>query len=149
MYFLPEGEHILTPEMQSDQTFYSDPPTTGRLLALSGELTSLKNSSRSIAFTYQSSSRCYAAFSHRPYAILIDGKEIELPILEGYRRYSVVLPEGEHTAVAILETTVSYGVDITSYWSSWLIVAFGLFSGGALIVFYTVVRISRLREGKK
>jgi hypothetical protein len=149
MYFLPTGEHILTPEIHSDQTFYTTPPTIGRLLTLSGELMNLTNSSRSISFSYQSSSRCYAAFSHRPYTVLIDGKETDIPILEGHRRYSIVLPEGEHDAIVILATTVSYGVDITSYWSSLLIVGFGLISGGVLITFYTVVRISRPRTERK
>jgi hypothetical protein len=48
----------------------------------------------------------------------------------------------------VLETTVSYGVDITSFWSSWLIVGFGMISGTALLTFYTMVRISRPPETK-
>ena len=143
MYFLPPGEHTLRAEQHTEGPFNATPPTTGRLLSLSGELISLANSNRSVSFNYRSDTRCYATFSHRPYTIFVDEKEIDIPILEGYHRYSIVLPHGEHTILVILETTVSYGVDITSFWSSWLIVGFGMLSGAALLTFYTLVRISR------
>ncbi len=46
----------------------------------------------------------------------------------------------------VLENTATYGVDITSFWSSWFIVAFGMLSGAALLSFYGVVRLSRGKE---
>ena len=87
--------------------------------------------------------RCIASFSHRPFTLLIDGKEESAAAMQGYRRFSVMLPQGEHTVIAVLESTVSYGVDITSFWSSWLIVGFGVLSGAALMAFYSIVRFSR------
>jgi hypothetical protein len=143
MFFLPAGEHTLQVEQHSGDPFYAAPPTTGRLLSVSGELTSLSNSARSVSFAYTSSTRCLASFSHRPYTIIVDGKEITTDPMEGYKRFSVMLPQGEHLVVAVLETTVSYSVDITSFWSSWTIVAFGMLSGAVLLTFYTIVRFSR------
>ncbi len=148
MFFVPAGEYTLKAERRAGEPFYGGPPTGGRLLSISGELTSLTNSSRSITFTYHSDTRCLASFSHRPYTLFLDDREMTVAPLEGYRRFSVVLPRGEHTVIAVLETTVSYGVDITSFWSSWLIVAFGMLSGAALLTFYTMVKISRPPEVK-
>lgn len=146
LFFLPAGDHILQAERHSSGTFPSNPPTTGRLLSISGKLTSLNNTNRSVSFSYSSDTRCFASFSHRPFAIIVDGKEIKSDPMEGYRRYSVALPQGEHQVIAILETTVSYGVDITSFWSSWFIVGLGALCGAALMAFYVLVRISRTSE---
>lgn len=79
--------------------------------------------------------------------MFVDGRELNAEPKEGYKRFSVMLPQGEHTVIAVLETTVSYSVDITSFWSSWAIVAFGMLSGTALLAFYTAVRVSRTKEG--
>jgi uncharacterized protein YdaL len=145
MFFIPAGSYTLVGETHSGDPF-STAPTGGRMLSISGELIRLENSNRSVSFSYNSDSRCAVSFSHRPFAMFLDGKEIEANPLSGYRRFSVLLPGGTHTVIAVLETTVSYGVDITSFWSSWLIVAFGMTSGAALLTFYTVVRVSRPPE---
>jgi len=147
MFFVPAGTHTLLAEFRSAAPFAS-PPIGGRLLSISGELTELVTSSRSVTFSYRSDPRCLVSFTHRPFALFLDGKEVGSDALAGYRRFSVVLPPGEHTVIAVLETTVSYGVDITSFWSSWLIVAFGMTSGAALLTFYAAVRISRRPESK-
>jgi hypothetical protein len=148
LFYLPAGRHTVRPEQHGGEPFYAEPPTTGRLLSLTGDLTDLKNSNRSVTFTYHSSTRCLATFSHRPFTLIVDGRELNEQPVKGYRRYSVMLPQGEHTVIAVLETTVSYGVDVTSFWSSWLIVGFGLLSGAILLTFYTLVRFSRSSASK-
>ncbi|TLY31334.1 MAG: hypothetical protein E6K56_05165 [Ignavibacteria bacterium] len=147
MFFIPPGAHTLLAEFRSAAPFAS-PPIGGRLLSISGELTGITTSSRSVTFSYRSDPRCLVSFTHRPFALFLDGKEVGPEALAGYRRFSVVLPPGEHRVIAVLETTVSYGVDITSFWSSWIIVAFGMTSGAALLTFYAAVRISRRPEPK-
>lgn len=144
-FLLPAGEHTLIAERQSTGPF-SSPPSGGTLICMTGELTSLASSSRAITFTYKSTGRCYASFTHAPYSVILDGAESPVQPMKGYRRFSIVLPKGEHTATAVLETTVSYGVDITSFWSSWLIVGFGFLSGVALLISYVLVKILRPQE---
>jgi uncharacterized protein YdaL len=143
MFFIPAGSHTLMAEVHTATDPFSSRPTGGKILSITGELTALSTSNRSVTFTYTSESRCIASFSHRPFTIFVDEKESAIEPMEGYRRFSVMLPQGNHTVIAVLETTVSYGVDITSFWSSWLIVGFGMLSGAALLTFYTVVRVSR------
>ncbi len=144
-FLIPPGEHDITAEYHAGDPF-SSRPTGGKLLSITGTLQGLSTSDRSVSFSYSSTTRCLASFSHRPYTLIVDGKEVSIEPLEGYRRYSVMLPYGQHQVIAVLETTVSYGVDITSFWSSWIIVAFGMLSGAALLTFYTVVRVSRPRD---
>jgi uncharacterized protein YdaL len=144
--FIPAGEHILEPEKRPSETFNMTPPTTGQLLSISGELLEIANSNRSVTIGYRSVTRCYTSFSHKPYSLNLDGNEIKTPILEGYRRYTVILPPGQHRLLAVLETTVSHSVDLTSFWSSWFIVASGMLSGTLLMGFYVIVRFSRSRK---
>lgn len=147
MFLLPPGEHLLTAEPKTGALINASLPPSGRLLTISGEMLGLINSNRSVSVSYRSEGRCYASFTHKPFNVYIDGKEISVPILVGHRRYTAVLPPGEHHLLAVLETTVSYGVDMTSFWSSWLIVGFGIFSGALLIGFYTTVRFIRPKKG--
>lgn len=147
MFYIPAGSYSLFGETHSADPF-STAPAGGRLLSISGELIRLENSPRSVTFSYNSDARCAVTFTHRPFAMFVDGREIDPNSLTGYRRFGVLLPAGAHTVIAVLETGVSYGVDITSFWSSWLIVAFGMTSGAALLTFYTVVRVSRPPEPK-
>ncbi|MGA2624592.1 MAG: DUF2334 domain-containing protein [Bacteroidota bacterium] len=142
MFLLPSGHDTLIGERRTTGPF-TPLSARGQLLSLTGELTQLSQSSRSIKFSYRSAVRCIASFSHRPYALIVDGKELNASPMQGYHRFSVTLPPGEHECIAVLETTVSYGIDLTSFWSSWLIVAFGFISGAALFSFYAVVRFSR------
>ncbi len=146
-FLLPAGRYSIFLDKQSAIPF--TPPSGGQLLTISGKLTSLINGNRSITFSYNSATRCIATFSHNPYTVFVDGGEVGTPVAKGYRRFSIMLPHGEHTVNVVLETTVSYGVDLTSFWSSWVIVGFGMISGTALLTFYTVVRVSRYQVKKR
>jgi uncharacterized protein YdaL len=143
-FLLPAGVYHVTAEHKGGLGFI--PPTGGELLSISGTLTSLASGNRSVTFTYKSAGRCAASFSHTPYAVLVDGREYSVEHGRGHRRFSILLPPGEHSVNVVLETGASYGVDITSFWSSWFIVAFGMLSGAALLTFYSVVRVSRRKE---
>src|SRR5262249_5898254 len=118
-------------------------PAGGGLLSISGNLTSLTRSGRTVELSYQSDARCIASFSHRPYTLILDRKELNVEPLSGNRRFSVILPPGNHDLVVVLESTVTYGVDLTSFWSSWVIVAFGIVSCTTLLICYTLVRFSK------
>jgi hypothetical protein len=146
-YLLPAGDHLITGTRGAAGPFRTQ-FVGGRLLSISGTLTSLSTSTRSTSFTYRSSTRCAASFTHRPLTIFVDDKEWNGQLRDGYKRFSVLLPPGEHKVIAVLETTVSYGIDITSFWSSWTIVGFGMISGSALALFYVFVRISRPRKAR-
>jgi hypothetical protein len=147
LFYLPPGDHRIIAQRQSAGPF-SASPKTGALLSVTGDLTSMENRGRSITFTYTSAGRCFASFTHAPVSMLVDNHDSPIRVMKGYRRFSVELPSGEHTITAMLESTVSYGVDITSFWSSWLIVGFGVVSGAALFGLYLTVRIMRPQEAR-
>jgi uncharacterized protein YdaL len=141
-FLLPAGAYKAEPKVQSP-TEIGDMPVGGVLLSLTGDLMSVSTSTTNVTFAYKSRRRCIASFNHPPYSIIIDGRETSIQAVEGFRRFSVMLPQGDHHVTAILETKVSYGVDLTSFWSSWVIVIFGVLAGAALLTFYLLVRFSR------
>ncbi|HLX12443.1 MAG TPA: DUF2334 domain-containing protein, partial [Bacteroidota bacterium] len=141
-YYLPPGQYVVIGERQGSTPFQGGLPG-GTLISLTGKLTKLSVSTRSITFSYESPMRCIASFNHPPFTVIVDDKEYSVQTMQGYRRFSVILPPGKHDVIAVLETKVSYGVDLTSFWSSWLIVIFGMLSSAALLTFYALVRVSR------
>lgn len=141
-FYLPPGTYSLRIVRQAGSPF-AQLPAGGKLFSITGTLKDVSTSSRSITFSYASRTRCIACFNHPPYNILVDGSDIPFTAMEGYKRFSVMLPSGQHTVIAVLETNVSYGVDLTSFWSSWVIVIFGFLAGAALVAFYLIVRVSR------
>lgn len=147
LFFIPPGEHTLIAQRQSAGPF-SVPPNRGTLLSITGNLSMLTLSNRSVTFTYTSEGRCYASFTHAPFSVIVDGRDENIEVMKGFRRFSVELPPGDHTVTAVLETSVSYGVDLTSFWSSWFIVGFGILSGAVLFGLYIIVRISRPQEAR-
>jgi uncharacterized protein YdaL len=145
-FLVPAGKHTIQVEQNSSAPF-TDNSIGARLLSITGRLLALSSSQRSVQFTYESTTRCAVTLNRSPYAVFIDGAEYAFTPLKGFGRYGVVLPPGKHQALIVAESGVSYGVDLTSLWSSSLIVLFGVFAGGALVFFYVLVRIKRNRLG--
>lgn len=139
-FLLPVGSYHIRVSPESIKAFEPDILKT-RLLSITGDLLSLKSSQRSVTFKYKSDSRCIVTLVKKPYALFIDGHETDFTPLEGNGRFALMLPPGKHEAVIVAQSTVSYNVDITSFWSSSIIVLFGIVAGGLLLIFYISVRI--------
>jgi hypothetical protein len=124
-----------------------DPNTLhASLLSCTGNILSIDEGERSVTFDYESDERCYISINKRPIEIYIDGRPYESEIREGIERYSVMLPPGRHQARIVTQGKVSYSIDLTSLWSSTLIVLFGLLSLVLLLIMYVVVRIRRRKH---
>ncbi len=114
-----------------------------RVLSVTGNLTEETSSLRSVRLAYRSENRCLITLTRPPFALFVDGKETGLEPLKGNGRYAVMLPPGEHAALVVTQSTVSYGVDVTSFWSSSLIALFGAASVGLLFGLYVLARFKR------
>ncbi len=145
-FLIPAGKHTIQ-QKQNAAAPFTDNSIGARLLSITGRLLDLTSSQRSVQFTYESTTRCAATLNRSPYAIFIDGEEYTFTPLKGFGRYGVILPPGKHEALIVAESGVSYGVDLTSLWSSSIIVLFGILAGGALMFFYVLVRMKRNKLG--
>ncbi len=139
-FLIPAGTHLVRTNV-SNHLFSTD-SLYATLASITGNLLSEKEQERSVDFEYDSVPRCLVTLMKSPVALMIDGREAPLHVMEGANgRFSVSLPPGRHTARIITLSHISYGIDVTSLWSSSLIVTFGLLSIGALIVLYAYVRV--------
>jgi uncharacterized protein YdaL len=141
-FLLPAGTHVVEKVPETLDALTPEVLET-RLGSITGELTFQRSAQRSVQFGYLARNRCIATFARQPYALLVDGREMPCQPLKGTGRYALILPAGEHTALVVTESSVSYGVDITSYWSSFLIAAFGIVSSSLLVLLYLSVRVRR------
>jgi len=142
-YFLiPAGTHIVKIVNTNVNPFESE-LIQSHISASSCNLLDLKTFQRGVQFVYDSPVRCAVSFNKIPFAVFIDDHEIPFVVNKEEQNYGIILPAGRHRALVVLESTVSYGIDITSLWSSALIVVFGVLAGSILIVLYIILKIRR------
>jgi hypothetical protein len=139
-FLLPAGTHVvktIAPEgnMFSMQQFHAS------LVSVTGNLLYVREKERGVDFGYEARARCLVSLTRAPVALYVDGQSVPVEFFKGSGRFSIALPAGKHDVQIMTLSKVSYGVDLTSLWSSSLIVVFGLVAMGMLLIFYSVVRI--------
>lgn len=143
-FSIPSGKHEIEVPEHTMNPFPSGLVET-RVLSITGDLKEENPINRGVEFRYSSKKRCAATFNREPYVVFLDGEQYAVNALKGSDCYGFILPPGDHKVLLISQSGVSYGIDLTSWWSSSLIVVFGFLSGGILLVFYLIVRIRRRR----
>jgi hypothetical protein len=137
---IPAGTHTVETRVP-DSKMFSMKPLRASMVSITGNLLYQKENERGVDFGYQALSRCLVCLNKPPVALTIDGVETPLRVMKGSGRFSVSLPSGNHDVRILTISKVSYGVDLTSLWSSSLIVVFGCVAMGMLMVFYFMVRV--------
>jgi hypothetical protein len=144
-YFaIPAGEHQVSIEPAGVNPF-QDQMMASHIEAASCNILSERTFERGVEFTYDSPTRCAVSFGKMPFAVFVDDHETPFSVAREEQHYGIVLPPGQHKILVILENAVSYGIDVTSLWSSALIAIFGSFAGGILVVLYLVYKVRRKR----
>jgi hypothetical protein len=143
-FTIPSGKHEIEVPERTVNPFPAGLVET-RVLSITGDLKDEIPINRGVEFRYSAKMRCAATFNREPYVVFLDGEQFAVNVLKGNGCYGVVLPPGDHKVLVISQSGVSYGIDLTSWWSSSLIVVFGFLSGGILLVFYFIVRVRRRR----
>jgi len=141
-FLVPEGQHRLSAARGALDALQPE-ALHARMLTFTGGLNSLRGAPRSVTFGYHSATRAVATFDKEPIALFLDGQEVPCMPMRGVARFALLLPPGEHEALVVTQTSVSYGVDFTSLWSSYLIEVFGVVSATLLLGLYSIVRFRR------
>jgi uncharacterized protein YdaL len=143
-FSIPSGKHEIEVPEHTVNPFPSGLAET-RVLSITGDLKGENPIDRGVEFSYSSNMRCATTLNREPYVVFLDGEQYAARALRGSDCYGLILPPGDHKVLIISQSGFSYGIDLTSWWSSSLIVVFGFLSGGILLVFYLVVRVRRRR----
>ncbi|HUI29192.1 MAG TPA: DUF2334 domain-containing protein [Candidatus Acidoferrales bacterium] len=144
-YFaIPAGKHLIKIH-EAQVNPFQDETMDSHIEAASCNILSERTLQRGVEFTYESPARCAVSFGKMPFAVFVDDHETPFSVAREEQHYGIILPAGQHKVLVILENAVSYGIDITSLWSSALITIFGSFAGGILVVLYFIYKVRRRR----
>ncbi len=144
-YFaVPAGKHFVK-MVKSEVNPFQNEMMDSHIEAASCDILSERSFQRGVEFTYDSPTRCAVSFGKAPFAVFIDDHEAPFTVAREEQHYGIILPASHHKALVILQNAVSYGIDMTSLWSSSLIAIFGSIAGGMLVVLYLILKIRRKR----
>jgi hypothetical protein len=141
-YMIPAGEHTVhlgqnVTGSLSPHQFYP------HIMSLTGNLLSYAYAMRTVSFEYESNGRCLVSLSSEPHTVTVDGTPQTFYSMRGQDCYSLFLPTGRHRVEVVAGDSFSYGVNVTSFWSTTAIVVFGALAVVALLLMYTVARVRR------
>jgi len=143
-FLIPAGDHAIDAGTEGSPAF-STHELEARILSLTGNLLSFSQGLRSVSFAYESETRALVAINREPTAVALDGQSVPFTALRGNDCFTVALPPGRHSARLVVGDVVSFGVSLTSFWSSNAIAVFGTCAVLLLVGMYITLKIVRRR----
>jgi uncharacterized protein YdaL len=148
IFVIPAGTHTVrtTTGTAGNLSAYALQP---RILAITGNLLSVSYTAREITFGYESSTRTLVCVNREPMHISVDGREHSTTVMKGNDCYSIFLPPGKHDVVLEAGDPFSYGISLTSFWSTTAIAVFGSLAVLLLVGMYCVLVVVRRRMAQE
>ncbi len=144
VFLIPAGTHTVNAGGDQPPTF-STHELDARILSINGNLLSVVQGIRTMSFTYEGDTRVLVALNREATALSVDGEPRPISPLRGNDCFTLVLPPGRHSVHVVLGDVVSYGVSLTSFWSSNAIAVFGSTAVLLLLGMYIALKIVRRR----
>jgi hypothetical protein len=147
-FIIPAGEHRLTLDRNPVNTFSTHELQT-KIMSITGNLLSSAHGLRDINFEYESSTRTIASFNVAPSSVKVDQEAYSFAVMKGNDCFSIFLPPGRHHVEVIAGDQFSFGVSVTSLWSTTAIVIFGFVAVVSLFLMYVVLKIVKRSDGSR
>jgi len=144
-FLIPAGAHTVE-FINDDGGTFSTHQLETRILSLNGNLLSAAYGMRTAAFTYVSGTRTWLALNREPTSVTVDGFDYPCAPVKGNDCYAIALPPGSHTVHLVTGDAFSYGINITSFWSSNAIAIFGSLAVLSLLAMYIALKFVRRRH---
>ena len=144
LFFIPAGQHRVSVNPGASGAF-STSQLQPRILSSTSDILNLSYGMRDAKFTYESDERMLVAFSNEPTQALVDGQQYSFTALKGNDCFTFQLPPGKHDVSVITGDSFSYGVNVTSLWSTTAIAIFGFLAVVLLAGMYAVLKILHRR----
>jgi len=144
IFLIPAGTHTVDAGVDQNPAF-STHELDAQILSISGNLLSVDQGIRTMSFTYEGDTRVLVALNREATALRVDGQPYPFTPLRGNDCFTLLLPPGRHSVNVVLGDVVSYGVSLTSFWSSNAIAVFGSCAVLLLAGMYIALKIVRRR----
>jgi len=138
-FTIPAGTHRI---LVADEpiTSFSTYELQVKILSFTGNLTSVSYGMKDINFTYESETRTLISVNRQPTIVKIDGADYSFTVMKGNDCFSIFLPPGKHNVELNAGDAFSYGVNLTSLWSSTGIAIFGAMAVTLLSMMYLFLK---------
>jgi len=144
-YIIPAGNHLINFAAENIKTFSAHELQT-RILSFNANLLNVYYGMRSINMEYNSETRALLSLNRSLTKVFVDGKEYPSASMKGNDCYTISLPPGHHTVYLVAGDEFSYGINLTSLWSTTAIAILGTAAVLSLILMFVYVRIKRIKE---
>jgi uncharacterized protein YdaL len=144
LYVLPAGKHLVSMDAGTAGAF-STSQLQPRLISSTGTILALSYGMRDVRFSYEADERMLVSFSNEPTQITLDGQPHSVTALKGNDCFTITLPAGTHKVQVVTGDTFSYGINVTSLWSTTAIAIFGLVAVLLLVGMYVGLKLIRRR----
>lgn len=142
LFLVPSGKHTITYPAQNLTSFSTYELQTS-ILACTGNLLSVSYGMKDLRFVYESSYRTLISLNKEPTSVKIDNEDYKFVVMKGNDCYSIFLPPGKHSVELIAGNPISYGINLTSLWSSTGIAIFGTVAVTLLFIMYVSLKFIR------
>jgi uncharacterized protein YdaL len=139
------GEHRLGLQSSGTRDF-STSQLELQLMSINANLLSITLSMRNLDFEYETPLRAMASLNAKPTKVIVDGEEIQTPILSGNDCYTISLPSGRHSVRIYSGDEFAYSVSLTSFWSTYAIAFFGFGAVALLLLMYVGLKFVKRRS---
>jgi len=139
---IPAGKHIVKYKNVA-VTSFSTNELQAKILSFSGDLLSVSYGMKDIKITYDSKTRTLISLNREPTWVKVDHQDYKFVVMEGNDCFSIFLPDGKHYVEIGAGNTFSYGINLTSLWSSTGIAIFGSLAVSLLFLMYLLLKVIR------
>jgi hypothetical protein len=146
-YIIPAGKHNIELH-RTEIAGFSTAELQPQILSFTGNLTDITYGMQQLVFNYESSERSLVSLNRKPTSIKVDNINIDFEVLMGNDCFSVFLPSGKHTILITSGNSFSYGINLTSLWSSNAIALYGTIAIILLVIMYIFLKLFRRRFEK-
>jgi hypothetical protein len=81
------------------------------------------------------------SFNVAPSSVRVDYQEYPFTVMKGNDCFSIFLPTGKHYVELVAGDQFSFGVNVTSLWSTTAIAIFGVLAVTALFLMYVALKV--------
>ncbi|MDP4195622.1 MAG: DUF2334 domain-containing protein [Bacteroidota bacterium] len=139
-YLIPAGNHLIKLNKNITNTFSTHELQT-RIMSFTANLQSVSYGMQDVKFAYEGNSRTLISLNREPTYVKVDGKEYYFSVMKGNDCYSIFLPAGKHYVDLTAGNAFSYGINLTSFWSSTGIALFGSIAVSMLVIMYFTLKV--------
>ena len=139
-YLIPAGKHEVRFAAGAAGAFSTHALQT-RIMSFTGNLEVVSYGMRSASLVYDSGPRAIVSLNAEPTGLTIDGQSVRPTVLKGNDCYSLLLPAGKHSVEIEVGGEFSYGINVTSLWSTTAIAIFGSAAVTSLFLMYLSLKV--------